>query len=412
MRQLQALISQLKETSRQRLTTILNDAGINEASARGGALSRVNQDLVKEVVAAKAEEMTQEHVITRLRTNLAKMDLQVSKLPEKQLALADLLRAQKVSFERISVLEGNLSSAKLIEAVNKGTPNFQVIDRPQIVNVTVVSKKPKFLTALVFGLVFGAGTFFLLDWLDPRLRRISAIMNTLPLPVVGWLNHLPVDLSRDSLESIHRLRLGLKTWLTNERKQFVVTSADYGDGKTIISAGLALSFAQSGLKVVLIDADLVTPSVHQTFKNLPASPGLSDYLAAPGEELLSKIGYSINKNLTVIPAGAQNKSDNMLLSSDKLARFVRHVQTEADIVIFDTPAASESSASLALLSPEVNLLVVVRLNHTHQPDLRLLATQLKQHEYGSSGIILANVKDDAVASALARSEAQEEMEPA
>jgi polysaccharide biosynthesis transport protein len=412
MRQLQALIEQLKEACRQRLTAILGDAGVHGGAAHNSALSRVSPDMMKEMVAARAEETAQEHLIANLQNNLSEVGQQVSKLPEKELTLADLLRAQKVIFDRISMIEGNLSSARLIEAVNKHSPSFQIIDRPQVINVTVSSKKPKFLTAVILGLFLGIGTFFLLDWMDPRLRRISTVMNNLPLPVVGWLGHLPVDLSRNSLESIHRIRLGLKPWLVDDKGQFVVTSADIGDGKTTISAGLALSFSLSGASVLLVDADFVDPSIHRLFKNLPASPGLSDYLASPGKDLWPEIVQSVGKNLKVIPAGSQSKADNLLLTSDQVNRFLDQAKREADVVIFDTPAATNSAASLALLGHDVNLLVVVRLNHTHQPALRLLATQLKQHEYGSSGILLVNVEDDAVAIALAKGDQQEELEPA
>ena len=82
--------------------------------------------------------------------------------------------------------------------------------------------------------------------------------------------------------------------------------------------------------------------------------------------------------------------------------------SEADVVIYDTPATNESATALALLSTASNLLVVVRLNHTHLPALRLLATQIKGHECGFKGLVLANVNDYAVAAALARSETREE----
>ncbi len=83
---------------------------------------------------------------------------------------------------------------------------------------------------------------------------------------------------------------------------------------------------------------------------------------------------------------------------------------EADIVIYDTPASKESAAALALLSPVSHLVVVSRLNHTFRPDLRLLATQLRQHEFAAAALVLVNADDDAVAAAIAKSAQPEEEE--
>jgi capsular exopolysaccharide synthesis family protein len=412
MKRMKSLIARLEKASAERLGVMLRESGINKGGTAAPALTGMREDMMKQMASARSDELAQQSRISSLKTEVVRLDAEVSKLPAKQLELADMLRAQKVIFERISTLEANLGSAKLIEAVNAHTPNFQVIDRPQVVNVTVASRRPKLLVGFGLGLLLGAALFFLMDRLDPRLRRISAVLETLPLPVVGWMGQVPGQLSQGSLESMHRVRIGLRPWLSEGRGQIVVTSGDIGDGKSIVSTGLALSFAQSGLKVLLVDTNLASPSIHKSFKGISPSPGLSDYLAAPDSHLWPQITRNPTKNLTLIPAGSPAAGQSMLLSSDRIAQFIEMAKSEADVVIYDTPPLSETAAALALLSPKVNLLVVVRLNHTHQPALRLLATQIKQCNFAGSGMILANVDDDTVATALARSEQEEELEPA
>ncbi len=386
--------------------------GLSNGNVRRIPSLSVRQEMIKELIATKADQMSQQRRAAQMKEHLEALDARISKLPAKQLEIADLLRAQKVLFEQISGYEANLNAAKLIEAVNKHNSNYQVIDRPEIINVTVASKRPKFLVAFLLGLVLAGGTFFLLDRMDPRIRKIASILEILPLPVVGWFEHFPTDLSAEAMEPMHRLRAGLRNWLREGRSQFVVSSADPGDGKSLLSTGLAISFAESGLRVLLVDMNLTTPAATHIFKNLQSQPGLSEYLLSPSPELWSKVTQTVSKNLKVITAGGLRAEANNLLSSERIMHFMQRAQNEADVVIYDTAPLSKTSAALTLLSDSVNLLVVVRRNHTHNPALRLLAAQLKQYEVGAAGIVLANVDDEDAASALSKGERVTESEPA
>jgi polysaccharide biosynthesis transport protein len=412
MRRLQSLITQLKKTSTERLDSMLSDAGIASGGAASKSLSHMHEDMMKEMVSARSDEMAQQNRAVNLRPALENIDAQISKLPEKQLELADLLRAQKVIFEQISTLEANISAAKLIEAVNTHTPSFQIIDRPQVIDVEVASRRPKFLTASMLGLFLAVASFFLLDRMDPRLRRIGAVLDTLPLPVVGWINPLPTELNPATLESMHKLQLSLRSWFTKDSRQLVVASADKGDGKTIISATLAIGLGQSGFKVLLVDTNLDSPALPRVFRTMTTTVGLSDYLASPSPELWAQILQPLSKNLNVIAAGSRSALPGMFLSSDNISHFIEKALTEADIVIYNTPNAGDSANALALIAENVNLLVVVRMNHTHLPNLRLFSRELKQHQFSSGGICLVNADPDAVATALAKNEKVGEPEPA
>ena len=412
MRRLQSLITQLKKTGAEHLNSMLSDAGMSSSSLATKSLTHMHEDMMKEMVSARSDQIAQQNRAINLRGGLESIDAQISKLPEKQLELADLLRAQKVIFEQISTLEANISAAKLIEAVNTHTPSFQVIDRPQVIDVEVASRRPKFLVACMLGFVLAVGSFFLLDRMDPRIRRIGPVLETLPLPVVGWVNPLPSELNQASLESMHKLQLSLKSWFTKESRQLVVSSPDTGDGKTMVSAALAIGLGQSGFKVLLVDTNLDAPGLPKVFRTMTTTVGLSDYLANPTPELWAQILQPLSKNLKVIAAGSRNALPGMFLSSDNIQHFIEQALKEADIVIYDTPAASDSANALALLAESVNLLVAVKMDHTHLPNLRLFSREIKQHQFSSAGICLVNANPDAVATALAKSEKLGEPEPA
>ena len=366
------------------------------------ALDPVKAKLLAEMVDAKTTLMLDNVRIQALQPMVNSIDGQLHNVPSQQLELAELERAEKVAAEGVTEIERNLSQAKLMEAVNSHTSNFQIIDRPQVSGITVGSRMPKIASAFLLGLFLAMATFFGLDMMDPRLRRIPAILDTISMPVLGWISHLPspLRLQDDSLEAMHRLRLSLRSWISKDKAQLVIASADNGDGRSAVAAGLAMSFAESGAHVLLIDANSYKPIQHKIF-NVAQGPGLSDYLSNPDPTLWTKVIRNVGKNLKLITCGNESAKGSVL-ASDSLNEMLQHARQEADIVIFDTPATSESAAALALLSPLAHLLVVVRLNHTFRPDLRLLATQLRQHEFAAGALVLANVDDDAVAAALAK----------
>ena len=180
------------------------------------------------------------------------VDSQFRALPEKQLSLAELLRAQKIAADRVASLEEAISTAKLMEAINSQAPNFEIVDRPQIVGVTVTSRRPKLLSAALMAVVFATLTFFGLDKFDPRLRRISPVLDQLPLPVIGWFPHLSPHTRGEVPEPIHRLRLSLRNWISDKCRQFVVTSSDGGDGKSTVAASLAMSLPRAAQESCLL----------------------------------------------------------------------------------------------------------------------------------------------------------------
>ena len=112
-----------------------------------------------------------------------------------------------------------------------------------------------------------------------------------------------------------------------------VTSARPGEGKTTVAVSLAISAALSGLKVVLVDADLRHPAASRFFK-LEREKGLVDLLtniAGKGESMFRKDG------LMVIPAGSKSLNPSDVLSSERMKLLVTHLKENFDYVVMDSP---------------------------------------------------------------------------
>jgi Mrp family chromosome partitioning ATPase len=209
------------------------------------------------------------------------------------------------------------------------------------------------------------------------------------------------------LPGMQHLRVNLRAWLASGQTTIIITSGDPEDGKTILASGLAITLAQSGLRVLLMDVNFVHPSLHEVF-NVDNSYGVTDYLTMsdPGE--LPRMMHHVKENLQVIPAGTA-KPFAGLLETPRCKQLIQYLQSSYDVVIMDTPAASDSADVFALLDRTVNLLVVVRLRHTYRESLKLLSGQLRHQETAAAGLVFVGVTEQAIVSAIANQSLTEEV---
>ena len=123
-------------------------------------------------------------------------------------------------------------------------------------------------------------------------------------------------------------------------KVLMVTSSIPGEGKSTIAANLALSLAERGRKVVLVDMDLRNPSIASTLGlELKKQPGLSDFLEKKGEA--SKIVVPFKEwGLDIIFAGEEKSDPTKLLGLNRMDKFVRALKSKYEYVILDTPPAA------------------------------------------------------------------------
>lgn len=136
----------------------------------------------------------------------------------------------------------------------------------------------------------------------------------------------------------------------------MVASALAGEGKTLTSTNLALTLSESYRKrVLLIDADLRRPSIHEVFE-LPNASGLTDGLKTPKEQKLPLV--KVTERLTVLPAGRPTNDPMSLLTSERMKRLIEEAVEAFDWVIVDTPPVGLLSDA-NLLSALVDTAVLV-----------------------------------------------------
>ena len=228
------------------------------------------------------------------------------------------------------------------------------------------------------GVGVGLGAIFLLGLIRPRYRYIDDMESGMaPAPLLGTLPELASgEGEQDELaaNSVHHLRNMLTlSPITSSGGAMVytITSAAPGDGKTSASMALGMSFAASGQKTLLIDADLYGRGLTKSL-NLRGKPGLVD--AALGARLNGEIIATEYHNVWAMPSGSGEPADATILSKERVARILSEVREQFDVVIIDTGPilGSVEGNLLAALSDAVVLMV------SRGQDTKLVRASLKR----------------------------------
>jgi tyrosine-protein kinase Etk/Wzc len=150
-----------------------------------------------------------------------------------------------------------------------------------------------------------------------------------------------------------------------------VSSAASGDGKSLVSANLAMSFADAGYRTVLVDADTRRGALHEMFGAKP-DKGLTEYLIGDAE--LEQVALPTgHEKLTLIGCGRRHPRSPEFLTSPRLMRLMETLSENYDIVIIDTPPLAAGIDGYAISAAAGNLLMIVRIGETER---RLAAAKL------------------------------------
>jgi receptor protein-tyrosine kinase len=276
--------------------------------------------------------------------------------------------------------------------------------------------------AIVLGLVLGLGIAFLLEYLDQRIKdektleRVSALPVLASVPTVGrsWQRVKSgvrstdvVGFAQDRsalLESFRALRSSLQYFnIDGGMHKIMVTSGLPEEGKTVTTVNLAISLALSGKRVIILEADLRRPMVHE-YLQLENEAGLSNILvgtaSVPGVMQLvemdpfipprsrkSEGGSSqLRKNLYCITSGPLPPNPAELLQSSRMGDIIAEVEHMADYVLIDTPPVLPVADAMALASSVDAVILAVKLHSSTRGEIaqvRELLARAGAHVIGS-----------------------------
>ena len=261
--------------------------------------------------------------------------------------------------------------------------NAKIID-DAIADDAPVSPKRKmiYLIALVLGVGIPVGVIYLLELTKFKIEGRSDVEKLTSVPIVGDIpltdekqGAIVVFENQNNLmsETFRNIRTNLQFMLENDKKVILVTSTVSGEGKSFISANLAISLSLLGKKVVIVGLDIRKPGLNKVF-NIPRKEvGITQYLANPEKNLMDLVQLSdVSKNLYILPGGTVPPNPTELLARDGLDKAIETLKKNFDYVILDTAPVGMVTDTL-LIGRVADLSVYVcRADYTRKNEYTLI----------------------------------------
>ncbi|MBC7656194.1 MAG: polysaccharide biosynthesis tyrosine autokinase [Frankiaceae bacterium] len=277
-----------------------------------------------------------------------------------------------------------------------GANNISVVDRAEVPGRPFTPSWRRNLTlGFGSGLALGMLIALALHHGDRRIRSVKVLETLTRLPGLGVVPLLDAgvtplvaraDLRSPFSEAYRSVRTALQFSTTHGLpRSLLITSAGPGEGKTTTALELARNIAQLGRKVVLVDADLRKPSLHQLFGK-PNAAGVSSVLAG-ASDLAGVCQKTEEPNLTLITSGPLPPNPPELLGSDRLVAMLEELSQSFDIVVLDGPPILGLADAPLLAGRAEAVLFVVNANSTRKDAVQSALHRLA----GTHGHVLGTV---------------------
>jgi succinoglycan biosynthesis transport protein ExoP len=374
-------------------------------------------DMVKLASAIRAAESKIQGEVAKV-VQAMRNDYQQSVAQEQSLTTAlDQQKRDALSLNRKGIEYGVLardaaSNRQIFESLMQRTKETGISGELRTSNIRVVDAaevprrqtSPRTLNNLLFGFfgggIFAIGLTFFFEYLDNRIKSPDEVRQHLGLPFLGMVPALFDESIENPLigkgvpngftESFRNIRTNVLFSSAEEGgRTLVITSTGPGEGKTAVATNLALTLAQAGQRVLLVDADMRKPRVHLVF-GLGQEPGLSSVLVGTAKASESVHQTSV-AGLWVMAAGPLPPNPAELLGSKRFKGFMVSLSQHFDWVIVDTPPVMAVTDSSVVAHLATGVLFVVGAEMTSRHAARRAIEQLQQARARFVGAVLNRV---------------------
>ena len=359
-------------------------------------ISRVAQTIKNEYNMAKAQEDN-----LKAALNVTKVDTQ--DLGDRAIQYRVLLR--DVETNR-ALYENVLKTLKTISATeNVPSTNIRIVYPATVPGAPISPRTSRNLTmGVVMGLSMGLLLAFGLETLDTTLKIPEELEKWLDVPNLAIVPHVIVSAGQGEeapelfvhhgveplvSECYRALRTSILFSTPGHAPRILlVTSALPSEGKTVTTANLATVMAKAEPQVIMVDADLRRPSLHQLF-NVPKEPGLTSFLVGETDELLFM--PTLIPNLFIIPSGPVPPNPSELLGSTRMEELLRRAQEQFGLVIVDSPPIMSVTDACILSTKVEGVLVVIKAEAVPRKAAMDAVSQLQDFKAPILGTVLNNV---------------------
>jgi len=324
-------------------------------------------------------------------------------------SLPDRTPAQET---RLDTLRGRVISLRstyvaLLAFLPATSSNLLTIIQPAIEPAGPVTPRPLFdaLLAAVITFMIVSSAIFVLEYFDDAIKDPDEVEAAIGLPTLAAIERMRGGSDRSPIyrlaallyprsaaaEAYRALRTNIEfAAVDGAIRTILVTSAVPSEGKSVTAANLAVVFAQAGRRVVLVDADLRKPGVHELFA-LANDEGLTDLLRSDDIRLATVARATEQRNLQVLTAGPHPPNPAELLGSQRMKALLTALEGAYDIVVFDSPPL-EVFTDAALLSAHLDgTVLVVESRRGRRSQIRAAREALSKANAHLIGVVLNGI---------------------
>jgi len=387
-------LHELKVERKQILTELIAVMHPHSASSQDASIdNRISIDKLERQLETALIDFEQAKIQLDYYNNAIKSYLHDHpNLPQDILEYMNIFREKSVLLKKIDILIDKNETIQIEMAAESG--GVKIIDEPRVPDLPIPQHRGRKLAAVfILAILIGFGMAYIVDIFDNTVQGEVDIISKFNLPVFGSvpvLNLRSYRIRRQGTmpllseggngqtevtllsyhsesspvaEAYRSIRTAiLFSARERQQKSFVISSAVAGEGKSLTTFNLGVSFAQGGTRTLVVDADLRRSSLHK-LTGLDRSPGLTDYLY--GNVNLDEILLPCSvENLTLIPAGIKATNPADLLASHKMRQFLDEISPLYDIILFDTPPVTPCMDSRNLANLVGGMIYIVRAEMT------------------------------------------------
>ncbi len=392
------------------------------------------------------KKYTPEHPeIIKLKRQIDSTEEDLKTLPAEEIELARLTRELRVNEELYNLLNRRLKEAQIGEA-----DRFEPVS---IVNLAIIPTAPirpnkplNMSLGGILGLIMGIGLTLVAENLDTSIGTIEEVESYLNISVIGVIPRITSEERRERgtiqvvfdrirphrefsraerlnqakkqlmfyyssksfySEAYNTLRTNVEFALKSKKNVCLFTSAGPLEGKTMTSANFAICAAETGIRTLLVEADLRKPTICRLF-GLQREPGLTDILTGNinwreivkgttdfllGELELEKVLRTPGiENLKIITCGFIPTNPLDVLGLERIDSLIKEWKNEFDLIIFDTPPVLLCADSMVLASKVDGVIIVYRVGRMARGGLKRAKTQLDNAKANIVGVALNDIR--------------------
>lgn len=389
----------IKRERVERSTTSQNPAfiQINEQVATMFDNIKKSLDNEKRATQIAMQEMDSEYTVTNSR---------IRNIPTLDKEFTNILRQQEVKSKLFVYLLQKREETNLTQA--GVAPKAKIVARPFSAGNPVSPKIPVILVAfLLAGLLFPAAIIWLMDMFQTKIEGMKDLEKLRGISVIGDIAKLDdsekeadlgvvvVKKDDDSIgtEMFRTLRNNLLYMLGMESNKVVLmTSTIPKEGKTFVSANLAMSLSLMDKKVIVIGCDLRNPQIFSAFGFRTWEKGVSNLLAGLEKDYRPLV-HKVNNNLHVLPAGPIPPNPNELLSKPSMALLLDQLKADYDYVVIDSAPIGLVTDTLLITKYADATLYVVRDDYSEKDTVNFINTLVAEGRICNGAIVLNQLRE-------------------